>query len=1771
MADDGSITLDVVVDTIDAASSVDDLISKVNNLIGALRRTRDGFASIESAAKSAANSVKDLTAPTVRAMRESRAARAPDLSRDGARVANEAVDSFSHGLQSATEQARVRIAQASEAAARRMVGAAERALSQGAQPSVVTPQRSSADRARNNMINRVQNSFAGLLGVGLAIGGAEKTVESLAELDAQIARFQAVTGAADSAAQSFKNRLLQLGTSSRYATKDIADAAIELAQMGLSAQAVEEALPSIINLASSAGTSIHQATETVSAVLGSYQLDITQTTRLADLLSGALTKTRLNVQQLSVALSYSSDQATMMGVSVSELISIFAGLAQAGIRSGSQMGTGIRQLLTSFEAPSARFQAEMRKLGISMSDLDIRAHGLLGTIQILKDKGFTVGEASKALETRTISTFSALSLQLDNMKRLQTEMLLYSGATDGAAKANQSLQARAIQLTNALLELADHAFAPFLEAMKGAVSGMTSVVEVAMRLGPALPILGTGLASVAAGFAVFKGLELSQMLFSATTSMLALSAATGGAETAAVGLSAAFGPIGLGIGVLALLSTGLLYFASNADKASKRIDALKSNIQELDSRHTQTEATRNELDSSITDLLAKREELNSNALDRRNAIVDAQRQFAQLGLTVKASAGNIDDLIQAMRRLREKLSQRLPALTIEKEINTQRLVEELRRQIPQQESDRTADLAETFLGYRSRGGARVNINQALANAASQALGSDAGKIVDLITNFHKLPDNDVRSQTGWAFGRIESHLNALANQYDSTTEASKRDALNTQLSQWKSLSDQLSKAQDFKSNLQGNLMALDREKHQAAVENIQGSPTYLSLSSKTEDLRQAFADDVARVDNLHLPPDQELAQLATAQKKANEKIVALRAKAQAEVARLTAQGQNPSAVQEAYEGLIDSLSGLASLASDAEKSAHDQLKKFKGPELDARKRVLKKEIDNLSAQMRATNDPVQLDSLQALITAKLDALKAVTEDALKVAADPNDPAAQEDLQEKLQQAKQEDADLRDKLADQLLEDRKRIAEAIFSLQSKYYDQAKSSIDEEIRALTDQLKDPKTTLDKVKELQKAIDDLIQQRTALVKEANQSSYDRELLSEPNGYISAAKPGSVEDRIIEAVNSTGRSDLVPYLVQLARKESNFDVNAENGSHRGLFQIEGAAEGASVEDQVGFILPRIDDSRAAFKKAIGREPSSQELYLLHQQGNGGGTALLQNPNQLAVDALARAYGGDRAKAAAVITPNFPSADLNTLTAAAFAKHVEDFFGTPDLKGLAVPRETVLRKQRDLANQSAKDEGRNKQDETDRAAQDRAFRDLKASNQLAARRAQEQIELNNAIIGNRLIPLSDVRRLSDQSASLEFAGIGRAVNEFDQSPENANRSAGELAADRQGAVAEANDKFSKFIADEAAKISTAIREADKKNLDRLQAAQESQTKHPEKFSPLEIQQTNERVVALSRRVKYKDALDGMQSALDFIVQWTAKLSKLKDVDPNAVKQLGLVAEGYRKQLKDLGQEQLAQRQSETGSGTYSNAIAGGTTEFFKSKGLYDPEANGGLGGWISETKQMGQTWQEVLDAMDQSTSKFFVNWATGAEHGSKLWKSFASSVLESMAQIASNVLTGEIAKLLFGPLMSNQAGSTSQFSGILASIEGLFIPHALGGYIKAMASGGEVTGGTPFRDSVPALLMPGEYVLRQSAVDFVGRDNLDRINALGNRRLSETQLSRGDSESKQVVRPLSLYVVSPQAVPPPDKDTIIHYVTNDMVSGGATKTLVRQIAGGQL
>lgn len=92
---------------------------------------------------------------------------------------------------------------------------------------------------------------------------------------------------------------------------------------------------------------------------------------------------------------------------------------------------------------------------------------------------------------------------------------------------------------------------------------------------------------------------------------------------------------------------------------------------------------------------------------------------------------------------------------------------------------------------------------------------------------------------------------------------------------------------------------------------------------------------------------------------------------------------------------------------------------------------------------------------------------------------------------------------------------------------------------------------------------------------------------------------------------------------MMRIAKVESGFDPRNRTGSYKGLFQLSdsefnkfGGGNIWNPEDNARAAAAKLANETATFKAKYDRAPSPTEIYMLHQQGEGGLDAHLRNPD---------------------------------------------------------------------------------------------------------------------------------------------------------------------------------------------------------------------------------------------------------------------------------------------------------------------------------------------------------------------------------------------------------------------------------------------------------------------------------------------------------------------------------------------------------------------------
>lgn len=133
-----------------------------------------------------------------------------------------------------------------------------------------------------------------------------------------------------------------------------------------------------------------------------------------------------------------------------------------------------------------------------------------------------------------------------------------------------------------------------------------------------------------------------------------------------------------------------------------------------------------------------------------------------------------------------------------------------------------------------------------------------------------------------------------------------------------------------------------------------------------------------------------------------------------------------------------------------------------------------------------------------------------------------------------------------------------------------------------------------------------------------------------------------------------------------------------------------------------------------------------------------------------------------------------------------------------------------------------------------------------------------------------------------------------------------------------------------------------------------------------------------------------------------------------------------------------------------------------------------------------------------LSNVYDPSTRSLRVTQGLAASVQQNAFASLGNS-LGSVIGSGARSLFAPIANLFSSPVPT-PTPSAQIMSNPISGAEPLFTPIAIGGPVRHMAAGGYAG----LRDRVPALLEPGEFVLRRPAAMAIGGDTLNQMNATG-------------------------------------------------------------------
>jgi TP901 family phage tail tape measure protein len=497
-----------------------------------------------------------------------------------------------------------------------------------------------------------------VLGAGLgAIGG---TARFVTELDEALHNLQATVVVTDGNMVNLRERIFSVAESTKFFATELAEAAVNMGQAGMSAPDIQESLGGIALLASATGTDLAQSVDLATSVLGVFNKTADQTDEIANTITEAVNTSKLSIDKLTLGLQYAGNTAAQSGVSFEELTAALGAASNAGIRSGSTLGTGMRQLLISFQKPSKAFRQEMEALGLTMGDISLQTHGFTGVMENLREAGFSASDAIRSFEVRAASFYTAVAGQIDPMQEMMRAFITSNAAMKANETQMKSLANSGRQLVSSLQTTAATGLQPFVELLAKAattmaemVQGFAPLISATVTFGASLLALTT-MSKVIALMAGFTGAQAALGAAAAGAAVQVSLLARAGSLLATVA-KALTGPWGLLISVITAAGSLFYSMSKKGSDLAKDMDKMRTAFDNASGSVDKSAAEIKKTSDKISELQRRAADLKGEHLDLEVQKIHAE--FAKLGIVLPENVSNVDTLIEALKNLKEQLGE----------------------------------------------------------------------------------------------------------------------------------------------------------------------------------------------------------------------------------------------------------------------------------------------------------------------------------------------------------------------------------------------------------------------------------------------------------------------------------------------------------------------------------------------------------------------------------------------------------------------------------------------------------------------------------------------------------------------------------------------------------------------------------------------------------------------------------------------------------------------------------------------------------------------------------------------------------------------------------------------------------------------------------------------------------------------------------------------------------------------------------------------------------
>ena len=428
-------------------------------------------------------------------------------------------------------------------------------------------------------------------------------LEAIVDYDQALYNLQAITGASDAQIRAMGSTMLDVARATKFSSTEVAEGMVLLGQAGLSAEEAINAISSVASLATGTLSSMALTADLMTTTIRAFNIDASQSSRIADVMANAINKSKLTVDKLRVAFNFVGAAAAQTGLSLEETAASMMVMANAGIRA-STIGTGMRQVLARLLAPSRKLREAFEEHGIELDRVNPKIVGfqtamknLLPAIYDHEKGAIDMAKAYELFGLRGAQAAAILgkAFMLEGAGSFKTALTFAHRLGTALEMQGKQAEGLGVKLKNLADRLKNVAIAfggssGLVSVLKGAIDVMAKlshIIEVLLKTGlSSLLIQITAVALALKGLLVILTLLNVKFLHLSGTAIVAFIASLGKLTISIGALKTAFIKLFLVMGknwfflITAGVAALLIYMNKLRNVQQAQIEKLQENIVE---------------------------------------------------------------------------------------------------------------------------------------------------------------------------------------------------------------------------------------------------------------------------------------------------------------------------------------------------------------------------------------------------------------------------------------------------------------------------------------------------------------------------------------------------------------------------------------------------------------------------------------------------------------------------------------------------------------------------------------------------------------------------------------------------------------------------------------------------------------------------------------------------------------------------------------------------------------------------------------------------------------------------------------------------------------------------------------------------------------------------------------------------------------------------------------------------------------------------------------